>query len=58
MPPPLSQSMHESAVDGPEKRTKRKAAPEGAALQPVEKVLSWVFARKSLAEFRHPQMTE
>ena len=39
MPPPLSQSMHESTVDGPGKRTKRKAAPEGAALQPAEKVL-------------------
>ena len=27
MPPPLSQSMHGSAVDGPEKRTKKKSCP-------------------------------
>ena len=28
------------------------------AFQSVEKGFSVIFARKSLAEFRHPQMTE
>ena len=58
MPPPLSQSMHESAVDGPGKRTKEKLPRKGQLYSLSKKSLSWIFARKSLAEFRHPQMTE
>ena len=37
---------------------KRRNCNRSFSFQPVEKVLSWMFARKSLAEFRHPQMTE
>ena len=47
MPPPLSQSMHESAVDGPKKRTKKEKLPRKGQLHSLAKksCLGYLHAR-------------